>query len=269
MLCSLSGMECNAHQQPAAEAQDERAPKACAVSTPDHASHLHVTHVAARVARSNDAFDAETGVDAAKAESVVNLLRGNRRGVLAASNACLLGGAALLSRAIASAVRTCPSCPPGLLRSCIQTGCIGAAQLGTHAWGTWHRSDRSAPVMLRGCHAQGDARVGAALAAAICMGYLYQGPPFRCRAPSPGQRPRRQGMSGWGFPGHPRALPWPQAELQGPRGAALLPSLWAAGHLRLLPGTGGTPSRRPLSSYPITAPSVLSQPCKGYSACNA
>ena len=59
----------------------------------------------ALVGCSNDAFDAETGVDAGKAESVVNLLRGNRRGVLAAANACLLGGAALLSRAIASAVR--------------------------------------------------------------------------------------------------------------------------------------------------------------------
>ncbi len=45
-------------------------------------------------------------MDAAKAESVVNLLRGNRRGVLAAANACLLCGAALLARAISAAVRT-------------------------------------------------------------------------------------------------------------------------------------------------------------------
>ena len=27
---------------------------------------------------------------------------------------------------------------------------------------------------------QGDAHIGLALALAVCMGYLYQGPPFRC-----------------------------------------------------------------------------------------
>ena len=27
---------------------------------------------------------------------------------------------------------------------------------------------------------QGDAHIGLVLALAVCMGYLYQGPPFRC-----------------------------------------------------------------------------------------
>ena len=49
-------------------------------------------------------FDAATGADAGKAESVV-ALTGNRRAVLAAANAALLGGVALLGRAVADAVR--------------------------------------------------------------------------------------------------------------------------------------------------------------------
>ncbi|KAK9827327.1 hypothetical protein WJX81_005647 [Elliptochloris bilobata] len=76
---------------------------------------------------SNDAFDAETGADVSKAESVV-ALTGNRKAVLAAANVSLLGGVALLGRAVADS---------------------------------------------------GDLRVGLVLAAAIFMGYLYQGPPFR------------------------------------------------------------------------------------------
>ncbi|KAG1664632.1 hypothetical protein FOA52_011769 [Chlamydomonas sp. UWO 241] len=44
---------------------------------------------------SNDAFDAATGVDKSKRESVVNLT-GNRTGVLVAANALLLGGVSLL-----------------------------------------------------------------------------------------------------------------------------------------------------------------------------
>ncbi|KAK9917091.1 hypothetical protein WJX75_000805 [Coccomyxa subellipsoidea] len=77
---------------------------------------------------SNDAYDADTGVDEAKEESVVNLTGGNRGGVLALANGCLLAGGWLL-----------------------------------HA----------------GSKAAGDVHVGAALALAIGMGYLYQGPPFR------------------------------------------------------------------------------------------
>ncbi|BDA50723.1 probable UbiA prenyltransferase domain-containing protein 1 [Coccomyxa sp. Obi] len=77
---------------------------------------------------SNDAYDAQTGVDENKEESVVNLTGGNRSGVLALANACLLAGAWLL-----------------------------------HA----------------GTKAAGDVHVGAALALAIGMGYMYQGPPFR------------------------------------------------------------------------------------------
>lgn len=34
----------------------------------------------------------------------------------------------------------------------------------------------------------GDAHVGLALAVAIAMGYLYQGPPFRCTMVFPGSR---------------------------------------------------------------------------------
>lgn len=49
--------------------------------------------------RSNDAFDAATGVDAAKAESVVNLT-GSRGGVLAAAKLFLAAGAWLLATAI-------------------------------------------------------------------------------------------------------------------------------------------------------------------------
>lgn len=48
---------------------------------------------------SNDAFDAETGADIKKAESVVNLT-GNRAGVLALANAFLLGGAGLLAKLV-------------------------------------------------------------------------------------------------------------------------------------------------------------------------
>lgn len=44
---------------------------------------------------SNDAFDAETGVDKSKAESVVNLT-GNRKAVLAVANGFLLAGGLLL-----------------------------------------------------------------------------------------------------------------------------------------------------------------------------
>ncbi len=54
--------------------------------------------------RSNDAYDAETGVDQAKEESVVNLTGGNKKGVLALANACLLAGAWLLHTGTKAAV---------------------------------------------------------------------------------------------------------------------------------------------------------------------
>ncbi|CAK0787294.1 hypothetical protein CVIRNUC_010512 [Coccomyxa viridis] len=76
---------------------------------------------------SNDAFDAETGVDKSKAESVVNLT-GNQKVVLAVANGFLVAGGLLL-----------------------------------------HSVTKAA----------GDAHIGLALALAVCMGYLYQGPPFR------------------------------------------------------------------------------------------
>lgn len=59
--------------------------------------------------RSNDAFDAATGVDAGKAESVVNLT-GSRRGVLGVSLGFLALGLAGLWRAVAAAVRTSGPC---------------------------------------------------------------------------------------------------------------------------------------------------------------
>ena len=54
--------------------------------------------------RSNDAFDATTGVDGDKPESVVNLT-GNRGGVLALANAFLAAGGLLLWRSVSAAVR--------------------------------------------------------------------------------------------------------------------------------------------------------------------
>ena len=54
---------------------------------------------------SNDAYDAATGVDKTKKESVVNLTGGNATPVLAVAMACLAAGAVLLWRGIASAVR--------------------------------------------------------------------------------------------------------------------------------------------------------------------
>ena len=52
---------------------------------------------------SNDAFDASTGVDGGKPESVVNLT-GNRKGVLLLANAFLAAGGALLWKTVSSAV---------------------------------------------------------------------------------------------------------------------------------------------------------------------
>ena len=66
--------------------------------------------------RSNDAFDATTGVDSGKPESVVNLT-GNQGGVLALANAFLAAGGLLLWRAVSAAVR-----PPSL---CVQPRIYG------------------------------------------------------------------------------------------------------------------------------------------------
>lgn len=115
-------------------------------------------------------FDAATGADAGKAESVV-ALTGNRRAVLAAANAALLGGVALLGRAVADAVR--------------RPRPVAAARLWGHA-----RAPRA------GRRAQGDLRVGLVLAAAIFMGYLYQGPPFRCACRRAAGGPRPAGWPG-------------------------------------------------------------------------
>lgn len=52
---------------------------------------------------SNDAFDATTGVDVHKAESVVNLTGGNRTLVLLLSKAFLVAGLGLLGCSIAAA----------------------------------------------------------------------------------------------------------------------------------------------------------------------
>ncbi len=127
---------------------------------------------------SNDAFDAETGVDKSKAESVVNLT-GNRKAVLAVANGFLLAGGLFLHNATKLAVGLTTE-----LRELIQ-----------HLW----LQDTTAECTLvflqcmsRSCEVcsrpdlqprvtglQGDAHVGLALALAVFMGYLYQGPPFR------------------------------------------------------------------------------------------
>ncbi len=65
--------------------------------------------------RSNDAFDATTGVDGDKPESVVNLT-GNRAGVLALANAFLAAGGLLLWRSVSAAV--CMLHRPTALRRC-------------------------------------------------------------------------------------------------------------------------------------------------------
>ncbi len=54
---------------------------------------------------SNDAFDAETGVDQNKAESLVNLT-GNRKVILALANGFLLFGGLLLHSVTKAAVRS-------------------------------------------------------------------------------------------------------------------------------------------------------------------
>jgi len=79
---------------------------------------------------SNDAFDSSTGVDsnASKPESIVNLIGGNWRLVLAASALALAAGVRLLAKHVL---------------------------------------------------ATGSAVPGYMLLAAICCGYVYQGPPFR------------------------------------------------------------------------------------------
>jgi 1,4-dihydroxy-2-naphthoate octaprenyltransferase len=51
---------------------------------------------------SNDAFDAATGVDKAKRESVVNLTGGKKGLVLLVANAFLLGGISMLGSLLAS-----------------------------------------------------------------------------------------------------------------------------------------------------------------------
>ena len=61
---------------------------------------------------SNDAFDAETGVDKSKAESVVNLT-GNRKAVLAVANGFLLAGGLLLH----STTKLAVSAPPKIMIS--------------------------------------------------------------------------------------------------------------------------------------------------------
>lgn len=53
---------------------------------------------------SNDAYDAATGVDKTKKESIVNLTGGNASPVLAVAMACLAAGAYFLWRGIAAAV---------------------------------------------------------------------------------------------------------------------------------------------------------------------
>ncbi|GLC71657.1 hypothetical protein PLESTF_001146300 [Pleodorina starrii] len=75
---------------------------------------------------SNDAFDAQTGVDATKPESVVNLLGGGpsrRAAVLLLAKSLLVAGVALLANLIASAPAGDPR-PAGLLAFSIACGYV-------------------------------------------------------------------------------------------------------------------------------------------------
>lgn len=94
---------------------------------------------------SNDAWDAGTGVDVAKPESVVNLLGGRVLPVHAASLAALAAGVAWLGGALEGA------------------GCAAA----------WRTAASAA------ASGSPDPRPAALLTAAVAAGYAYQGPPFR------------------------------------------------------------------------------------------
>ena len=129
--------------------------------------------------------------------------------MLAAANVSLLGGIFLLGRAVADSVRTLP-CALHTLRECKKQA-------------------------LTCCCAQGDLRVGLVLAAAIFMGYLYQGPPFR-RAPLPMHELPLHAVTMQAEVSS--ATTRAQVELPRPGRAAVLSGVWAFCHMRLLFGPG-------------------------------
>ena len=150
---------------------------------------------------SNDVFDSMTGVDATKEESVVNLT-GSRVRVFLAAHALLLSGGGLLFALMRSVVsgRPAGNGEPGAWESCLERrsvrcrrGAAGQPGTGVLPWGRGQREaciqgfmQPSSPTPPRLTPPgppyrppQADPLVGKMLYAAICMGYLYQGPPFR------------------------------------------------------------------------------------------
>jgi len=124
-----------------------------------------------------------TGVDRAnKPESVVALLGGNARLVFGLATALLLAGGGLLFWLLQSAVRRLQRC------WCLQTGegsaAYQAAQCGASCGTctcccTWPNGAAS-PHEHPCCRTiQGNPLAPKMLYAAIAMGYIYQGPPFR------------------------------------------------------------------------------------------
>ena len=111
---------------------------------------------------SNDAFDAQMGVDGDKPESIVNLT-GNRLGCLWVANSFLAAGCALVFSAMLGTVST-PAC---LYATGLSLGCLVAHLHDQHQL---HDTRRAA---------QRDLIAIGALVAAIALGYMYQGPPFR------------------------------------------------------------------------------------------
>jgi hypothetical protein len=127
------------------------------------------------------------GVDAAKPESVVNLT-GNRGAVLWTANAFLAAALAVFSRSLPVAVSSLWALSPlaveqlcGSVRRQFMQALVAQCAVGRRA-----RLDRvRAWIVSRRCDVpaaglQGDARPLQLLGAALAMGYMYQGPPFRC-----------------------------------------------------------------------------------------
>lgn len=135
---------------------------------------------------SNDAFDAEMGVDAAKPESVVNLT-GDRVAVLWAANAFLAAALAVfgssLPVAVSSRLRRMLTAEqlrvsPTRLNRC-KRSLRSLQPSGMPPLDMFPGLDGVLAVLFPAVGLQGDARPLQMLGAALAMGYMYQGPPFR------------------------------------------------------------------------------------------
>lgn len=147
-----------------------------------------------------------TGVDRSnKPESVVALLGGNARLVFALATALLLAGGGLLFWLLQSAVRRCAWHGPQLLQPPLvlvlvlvhrSPACAAVGPLASGCRTSTHASSESACVPVLCCAwlslkctalaaaalTQGNPLAPKMLYAAIAMGYIYQGPPFRWEA---------------------------------------------------------------------------------------